>query len=237
MTALIECVLFDIDNTLLMKRPSIPEKVYETARTFLPGLAFEDVERAYAQSELWQGEQIQRENETGARMPDEEFLKNIFGVYRNALGLPEKALGELRGVFMRNYFMEYEPAFGAVETLERLKSRGLKLGIVSNNTPEVRAHLAELGLDRFFQSIVISEEVGLYKPDPAILELACEQLGAAPGDSVYLGDHPFDILCGHAAGMPVIWMPVNPYMTVPGHIGPPEHTVGALAEIVELLDK
>lgn len=107
MTALIECVLFDIDNTLLMKRPSIPEKVYETARTFLPGLAFEDVERAYAQSELWQGEQIQRENETGARMPDEEFLKNIFGVYRNALGLPEKALGELRGVFMRNYFMEY----------------------------------------------------------------------------------------------------------------------------------
>ncbi len=63
MTALIECVLFDIDNTLLMKRPSIPEKVYETARTFLPGLAFEDVERAYAQSELWQGEQIQRENE------------------------------------------------------------------------------------------------------------------------------------------------------------------------------
>ena len=207
MTALIECVLFDIDNTLLMKRPSIPEKVYETARTFLPGLAFEDVERAYAQSELWQGEQIQRENETGARMPDEEFLKNIFGVYRNALGLPEKALGELRGVFMRNYFMEYEPAFGAVETLERLKSRGLKLGIVSNNTPEVRAHLAELGLDRFFQSIVISEEVGLYKPDPAILELACEQLGAAPGDSVYVGDHPFDILCGHAAGMPVIWMP------------------------------
>ncbi|MCI9225288.1 MAG: HAD family hydrolase [Acutalibacter sp.] len=231
-----KCVLFDIDNTLLIKKPTIQEKVYEAARPLLPELTMEDVERAYASSELWQGEQIQRENETGVRMPDGEYLQNILRIYRDALGLPEELPEELRGVFMRNYTMEYEPAPGAAETLEILKARGLSLGIVSNNTPKVRGALEGIGLDRFFGSIVISEEAGLYKPDPAILELACKQLGAAPGESVYVGDHPFDILCAHSAHMPVIWMPVNPYMSVPEHIGPPEHRVESLSEIAGLLE-
>lgn len=134
--AAFKCVLFDIDNTLLYKRPAIWDKVYEAAAPMLPGLTLEDVERAYAKSELWQGEQIQRENETGVRMPDEEYLQNIFGIYKTALGLPEEALGQLRDVFMLKYFMEYETAPGAIGTLERLKSKGISLGIVSNNTPK-----------------------------------------------------------------------------------------------------
>lgn len=229
------CVLFDIDNTLLLKKPSIAEKVFEAASPLQPGLTMAAVEQAYAQSELWQGEQIQRENETGIRMPDEEYLQNIFRVYRHALRLPEETFGQLRDVFMRNYFMAYEPVPGAVDTLGRLRSRGLSLGIVSNNSPKVRAALTELGLAGFFDCIIISEEVDLYKPDPRILELACEKLGTTCGDSVYIGDHPFDILCAHQAHMPVIWMPVNPYMTVPEYIGPPEHTVSNLEEILNLL--
>ena len=127
--------------------------------------------------------------------------------------------------------IEDEPAPRAAETLGILKARGLSLGIVSNNTSKVRG-----ALDRFFGSIVISEEAGLYKPDPAILELACKQLGAAPGESVYVGGHPFDILCAHSAHMPVIWMPANPYMRAPEHIGPPEHRVESLSEIAGLLE-
>lgn len=229
------CVLFDIDNTLLLKKPSIAEKVFEAASPLQPGLTMAAVEQAYAQSELWQGEQIQKENETGIRMPDEEYLQNIFRVYRHALRLPEETFGQLRDVFMRSYFMAYEPVPGAVDTLGRLRSRGLSLGIVSNNSPKVRAALTELGLAWFFDCIIISEEVDLYKPDPRILELACEKLGTACGDSVYIGDHPFDILCAHQAHMPVIWMPVNTYMTVPEYIGPPEHTVSNLEEILNLL--
>lgn len=235
--AAFKCVLFDIDNTLLYKRPAIWDKVYEAAAPMLPELTLEDVERAYAKSELWQGEQIQRENETGVRMPNEEYLQNIFDIYKTALGLPEEALGQLRDVFMRNYFMEYETVPGAINTLERLKLKGILLGIVSNNTPKVRAALTELGLAGFFDCIVISEEVDLYKPDPKILELACEQLGVSPKDSVYAGDHPFDILCAHRANMPAVWMPVNPFMEIPKYIGPPEYRVGELGEIVELIDK
>lgn len=231
------CVLFDIDNTLLMKKPSVAEKVFEIVAPTVPGMTLSDVERAYAQSELWQGEQIRKENETGIRMPDEEYLQNVFRVYQQALMLEDQAYEALRGVFMGDYTKRYETAPGALETLRQLKSRGFALGIVSNNRPAVRTDLGEQGLTEFFDSVVISEEVGLYKPDPKILELACRQLGAACEESVYVGDHPFDILCAHSANMAAVWMPVNSFMTVPAHIGPPEHTVSALAEIINVLDQ
>ena len=78
---MLRCVLFDIDNTLLLKKPTIAQMVFQTAAPVRPGLTLDDVEKAYAESEIWQGEQIRRENETGVRMGDEEFLGNIFQVY------------------------------------------------------------------------------------------------------------------------------------------------------------
>ena len=69
-----DAIFFDIDNTLLLKKPSIPEKVHEAVG---PGYTLSAVEKAYAASELWQGEQVKRENETGVRMPDEEFVANV----------------------------------------------------------------------------------------------------------------------------------------------------------------
>jgi len=230
------CILFDIDNTLLFKKPSIAEKVFETIAPALPSLTLEAVEQAYAKSELWQGEQIQKENETGVRMPDEEYLQNVFQVYQQALKLEDEAYQPLRRVFTGDYPKQYGPAPGVLDTLRQLKSRGLTLGVVSNNAPSVRTALDEQNLTDFFDCVIISEEVGLYKPDPEILELACRELGVRCEDSVYVGDHPFDVLCAHSAHMPVVWMPVNRFMTIPTHIDPPEHTVDALAEMISVLD-
>lgn len=67
-----KCVLFDLDNTLLQKKPTIVEKVFEFAHQYYPKLCVETIEKAYAASELWQGQQLKKENETGQRMNDEE---------------------------------------------------------------------------------------------------------------------------------------------------------------------
>ena len=62
---LFSCVLFDLDQTLLRMEPSLTEKVYEVVVSAHPEVTMEAVERAYASSEIWQGRQIQKENETG----------------------------------------------------------------------------------------------------------------------------------------------------------------------------
>lgn len=228
-------VFFDIDNTLLWKRPGIPEKVYETVIEYGPQISLEDVERAYAQSELWQGRQVMKENETGIRMPDEEFAAHVAGVYRESLNLDQKAFQAVIQVLSRDYRQEYSLAPGAAELLDRLREQGVSLGIVSNHHTGIRRVLEEMGIAGYFDPVVISEEVGLNKPDAAILELACERAGAKPEQCLYVGDHPFDILCAHAAHMPVIWLPVNRFMEVPDFIGAPEYTASSLSGVMDYI--
>lgn len=230
-----QAVFFDIDNTLLLKKPSVSEKVFETLAEQDPAIRLDAVEKAYAASELWQGGQIMKENETGIRMPDQEYVAHVAEVYRGCLGLSDSGFQAVCQVLSRDYKKAYILAPGVVELLEWLKGCGVPLGIVSNHHSGMREVLEEMGLAKYFGPVVLSEEVGLNKPDPAILELACRQIGSEPKDSLYVGDHPFDILCAHAAHMPVVWMPVNLYMEVPEFIDEPEHTAGSLTEVLHFL--
>ncbi len=228
---MISCVLFDLDNTLLLKKPSLPEKVWEVVSCVHPEVPMEAVERAYAASELWQGRQIQKENETGVRASDEEYFAGVLSTYRRFLPLDDSLSGQLFSVFSRNYAMEYQLMPHVKETLDDLKRKGLRLGIVSNNRPQVKQTLLDFGLTPYFESIVISEEVGLYKPDPKILELACRELGVPCENSIYVGDHPFDVLCAHQAHMPAVWFPPNPFFEMPEKAGEPEYEIHSLEEL------
>lgn len=232
---MLQSVLFDIDNTLLLKKPSIPELVFQQAAPSTPGLTQQAVEKAYGASELWQGRQIQKENETGVKMPDQEYLQNVFWVYQQALGLADELAKPLFQVFMGDYEISYQPAPGLREVLEDLKAQGISLGIVSNNHSGVRRALEEWDLPQYFDSIVISQEVGLFKPDPKILELACSQLGTPCEASLYVGDHPFDVLCAHMAHMPALWLPVNQFMAIPEGVEPPEFTARSFPDAGKIL--
>jgi len=74
--------------------------------------------------------------------------------------------------------------------LEFLNSRGLKLGIISNWDERLRQLLRQLNLDRFFQAIVVSFEVGQCKPSPAIFQRAAESLASPPPSILHIGDNP-----------------------------------------------
>lgn len=230
-----KCALFDLDNTLLLKKPTIVETVFELASQHHPELRLETVEKAYAASELWQGQQIKRESETGQRMRDEEFFLNVLSVYQRFLPLNEVESSKLLEVLSRNYKKSYVSIPDATEILGRLKHAGLILGVVSNNHADVRQTLIDLKMDSYFDCIVISEEVHLFKPDPKIMELACEKLGVSCRDSIYIGDHPFDVLCAHSAHMAVAWFPPNRFFTIPPYIDMPEYTIHTLAELIDIL--
>ena len=92
------------------------------------------------------------------------------------------------------------------DVLNTLKKRGYKLGIVSNFDCELYSYLFEVGLCQFFDSVIISEIVGVQKPDVHIMELALAELSVEPTNSVYVGDQPLDVLCAKRAGMDCIWL-------------------------------
>ena len=64
-----------------------------------------------------------------------------------------------------------------------------------------------LELSDVFPIILISEEVGSWKPDPAIFYRALELGNASPAEAVFVGDSPdHDIAGARAAGLTTIWM-------------------------------
>ncbi len=93
---------------------------------------------------------------------------------------------------------------GIPEVLEEARRRGIALGIVSN-AHSGRSHrrlMAEHRFDEYFGVQVYSDEVGIRKPHPRMIELAATALGVTPSESWYVGDTlDRDVVAGRRAGV------------------------------------
>jgi putative hydrolase of the HAD superfamily len=87
----------------------------------------------------------------------------------------------------------------AVTALTAIKERGLRTGVISDCTHELPAFLPSLPVAPLLDARVFSVELGVCKPDPAIYQAACEQLGVDAEDCVYVGDGGSRELSGAAA--------------------------------------
>jgi putative hydrolase of the HAD superfamily len=95
---------------------------------------------------------------------------------------------------------------GVMDVLQALSAKGVRLGIVSNHRVWLMDYLCEIGLSGFFETIVVSDVVGVEKPDVRIMEIALVRLNVKAKSCLYVGDHPFDVLCAKNAGMACVWI-------------------------------
>jgi len=111
-------------------------------------------------------------------------------------------------VAYHNTKMGMRPFPDARKTLKELSRRGLKLGVVSNGRGVKQwEKLIRLGLEDFFDAVVISEEEGSEKPDPGLFVKAAGKLDLKPDECAYVGDKPHtDIAGANRAGMTSIRM-------------------------------
>ncbi|MEF2277929.1 HAD family hydrolase [Deinococcus sp. YIM 134068] len=85
----------------------------------------------------------------------------------------------------------------AADVLRELRRRGVKVGIVTNGWVEVQTMCLERsGLAPLVDDVVISEGVGVRKPDPAIYTLALHRLGVGAADAWFVGDSPRNDIWG-----------------------------------------
>ena len=76
----------------------------------------------------------------------------------------------------------------SLPTLRELRARGLRTAIVSNCDHSTRPIVDELGLEREADAVVLSFEVGVAKPDPAIYQAALDALAARPEEALFVDD-------------------------------------------------
>lgn len=123
---------------------------------------------------------------------------------------------------------------GLLATVDALTRAGIGLGIVTNGqTDRQRRKIEALQLHDRLRCVLISEELGIAKPDPRIFRAAAAGLGADPSECMFIGDNPArDVLGALAVGMRAVWFRAG--LRWPEGLALPRESVGSLPEILAL---
>ena len=180
-----EGILFDIDGTLF---DTLPDLLSLTNR-ILSELGFEGHTR--------------------------ESLHPLMGMnpkYRLIhLALPDSATQEDKDRSLElweRWFPEHQheakPFAGIPEALSALTASGTILGVVSNKRQDAIESLVDRCFPNLMRVIVGRREHVPIKPDPAMLQIACAEVGINPTHCIYVGDTASDMTAAHRAGLTAI---------------------------------
>jgi putative hydrolase of the HAD superfamily len=96
-----------------------------------------------------------------------------------------------------------EPDEAMIDGVRAARGAGVRTAMLSNSWGDA-THYDRPLLEELFDGWVISSEVGLRKPDPAIYELAAAQIGLGPDECVYVDDLPGNLKPARALGMATV---------------------------------
>jgi len=177
MTNKITTVLFDLDGTLIDTNELIITTYLHTLEKYYPS-------------------KYQREDVLPFLGPT---LHDVFG--NMDPDRVEEMVSEYRAFNIANHDELVKEFVGVKETVQTLKDRGYKLGIVTTKRHDVTLKgLRLMELEAYFEVIVAYDHVEKVKPDPEPIFKALEQLGSTPEESIMVGDNFHDILAGKNAG-------------------------------------
>ena len=203
----LDAILFDVDETLFDRRRA-QGLVLEQMRQQLPDLLGSCTIHVLAAA--WAASDRATENHVfsavnSLRAARDERSRILLQELGRAAGETETAA--VTDAYLELYAVVEAPIEGAVPVVEACRSR-YRVGVVSNAYPDVQySKLETLGLGQAFACVVLSEEFGIRKPDPAIFLEGCRRLSVDPARCLYVGDsYANDVVGAAAAGLPCCWL-------------------------------
>jgi 2-haloalkanoic acid dehalogenase type II len=179
----LKAVMFDLGLTLIRTAP-FPEIYRQILSRFEITASLDDIGCA----------QKETESEFDMSTYDERHRKEFWTNYN--VSLLEKLGVEENTVFVAHQIdalwwgCSHVQVYPDVEpTLSELKTRGLKIGLVSNGFKQDLDYvLDELGLEKWFDAIVCIDSCNCAKPDKRIFLYTLDKLGVSPSEAVFVGD-------------------------------------------------
>lgn len=230
---MVRAVLLDLDDTVFDHRHSsrMALRAVHQHHSCFSGVTFEALEQAHSEvlERFHQDVLFGRIGLDDARI---ERFRHLFGI----AGL--EADTALAGAAARLYREQYQAARravgGAAALLAALREHAL-VGIVSNNLlEEQQEKLRHCGLAAYVDALVVSEQIGVMKPDPVIFRAALERLNARPAEAVMIGDSwAADVIGARRAGIRPIWF--NPEGVARPEPAPEVAELRALEPVEEVL--
>jgi putative hydrolase of the HAD superfamily len=179
---MIAAVIFDYGNVLSQSLDIEPRAAWERKL----GLASGELERMVHNDSSWIEAQC-------GRLPVEAHWQHV----GRALGLTLPETADLRAAFYLGEVCNHE----LVARIDHMRSAGLRLGLLSNFSTELRLLLRKQGLLHRFDHIAISAEIGVMKPHAAAYEAVLNRLEVPARACVFIDDQLRNVEAAQALGL------------------------------------
>ena len=218
----LRAVLFDLDETLLDRAGAYARLCRHWYRTLPRAGRPPDEQRFVARMAAWDQ----------AGRAKHECYGSLLQLWHGCFADVETAIAAHRRLLPE--FVTLDPR--TRELLVLLRRDGIRSAVVTNGTrASQRPKLRNTGIDHLVDAIVVSEEVGVAKPEPEIFQHALAAIDADPATTLFVGDNPVADICGaKGLGLLAAWV----------HLGRdwelatprPDYVIGAVWELDALFD-
>ncbi len=127
---------------------------------------------------------------------------------------------------------------GVVETLRTLRNKGLRIGLCTINSEKSVDHILErFNLASLFDVTVSRNQVWHVKPDPEHLLVALKVLGAAPEETLVVGDSRVDMQSAKALGAIAVGLPTGVSSVEQLMVGGADYVVTKMSDMPLLVER
>ena len=172
-------ILFDLDGTLIDQFLAIHKAFSKTlVKMGFPPPSFDEVKRAVGGS-------------------SDTTMAKLIGSER-----VDEAVSILRPIFEKEMFEGLVLLPYVKEGLKLLSQSGFQSAVLTNKYgPHARAVCDHLGISPFLKFTIGANDTSWKKPNPALTRLALDRIGAAPQETIYVGDSPYDFNTARNGGL------------------------------------
>ncbi|CAL8254428.1 haloacid dehalogenase-like hydrolase domain-containing protein 3 [Gadus morhua] len=228
----LQCVLWDVKDTLLKVRMSVGQQYCMEARRAGLDLKTSEVDVAFRQAYQHCSRRYPNYGITQGMDGQSWWMKVVRDTFSRCK-VQDPTLLNTMALNLYNDFCNpenWEVFPDCQKALESCSSLGLTLGVVSNFDRRLEGILQACGLLTHFSFLVTSEEAGVAKPDPAIFEQALQRCGVAASNTAHIGDHYLmDYLSSRSLGIHGYLLDRQNKYT--NSDIPSEHRIGSLDEL------
>jgi putative hydrolase of the HAD superfamily len=195
---------------------------------------YELVEKGFVRYHAWRMESL---DELSSYHVWKEFILKGYDVSSSKL----RSIAEDLTLYYETHFYTRTLRPEVPQVLAKLKSMGLKIGLISNviSHGQVPLNLTEYGIKEYFKPVVLSSEYGRRKPDPAIFHYAARLAKVPTSESIYVGDRiARDVLGAKRAGFRLAIQIVHDFEYGEADEGAkPDAVIHSLAELIGIVQK
>lgn len=210
-----KAVLFDIDDTLIKGGNIVHANAFDFAIKKIFGL---DVKSSDFN---WSG------------MVDSQIFVELLAKYKIGKSVVKNKIGELNKL-LAEYFSIHHKEFetslmpGALELIEELSRREIRLGLLTGNVESVAwTKLRGVGVDTYFGFGGFGDMAFVRSK---LVEIAANRGGVSVNECILVGDSPRDIQCAKDAGVRIIAVGAGSYKTSDLRTFKPDLLVESLTE-------